>query len=254
MSNGPFTDEIVSWAKAAERTYQIPASLNLSAAMLESALGKSTPPHTNNWHGIKDAHNPEATATEEQAADGSWYTIEAGFKVFPTPADSFMYYGHLLGLAKPYHDMVTTFLRSPRGAADVQKLSHALTGVYASAHTYGDQLVNIQKQFNLYQYDAPTQQASLAPTPPAPIAPPAQPASVPATPNLDALMNFLPVLLSLASDIPQIAQEIETMAQNPAVLQFIQLIESFMHVSPPTAGNATLLEVKAAPTAATATK
>lgn len=153
MPTNPFTPEIISWALAAQKVYQIPASLNLSAAKLESNLGASTPPGTNNWHGVKDPHNTNVTSTREQRPDGSWYTIEAGFKVFTTPAESFMYYGRLLGLGAPYHDMVTTFLRSPRAPADVAALSRALTGVYASAKNYGDVLVQIQQSFNLYQYD-----------------------------------------------------------------------------------------------------
>ena len=176
MTN-PFTPEIVAWAQAAQAKYQIPASLNLSAAKLESNLGAATPPGTNNWHGIKDPHNTSETATKEQRADGSWYTIQAGFRVFASPADSFMYYGHLLGLGTPYHDIVTAFLKSPRAAADVAALSHALTGVYATAKNYGEALVEIQQSFNLYQYDQIPAVAPLAP-PQAPAKPvsPAAPA------------------------------------------------------------------------------
>lgn len=172
MTANPFTADIIGWAMAAQRVYQIPASLNLSAAKLESNLGAATPPGTNNWHGIKDPHNTSTTATKEQRADGSWYTIAAGFRVFASPAESFMYYGQLLGLAAPYHDMVTVFLKSPRGPADVAALSHALTGVYATAKNYGAALVEIQQSFNLYQYD----HVPAVVTPPAQPAPPAVPA------------------------------------------------------------------------------
>lgn len=240
MSN-PFTDEIVGWAKAAQRVYQIPASLNLSAAMLESSLGAHTPPHTNNWHGIKDPSNTSATPTREQAADGSWYTIAAGFRIFKTPADSFMYYAHLLGLAKPYHDMVTTFLNSPRGPADVQRLSRSLTGVYASAHDYGDGLIKIQQEYNLYQYDADVKPA---PTPPAPVAPP----QLSGVQTLETLMNFLPVIMALVSEVPALVSEFETLAQDQNVQNFIKLIEGVFHISPPTAGAAALLEMKNTPT------
>ena len=166
MATNPFTADVIGWAMAAQSVYQIPASLNLSAAKLESNLGAATPPGTNNWHGIKDPHNASTTPTKEQRADGSWYIIAAGFRVFASPAESFMYYGQLLGLAAPYHDMVTAFLKSPRAPADVATLSHALTGVYATAKNYGEALVEIQQSFNLYQYDHV----------PAVVTPPAQPA------------------------------------------------------------------------------
>lgn len=198
----PFTPEIVSWAQDAQRIYQIPASLNLSAAKLESDLGKQTPPGTNNWHGIKDASG-NVTSTREQRPDGSWYTIAAGFKVFASPAESFMYYGRLLGLARPYHDMVTTFLNSRRAPADIQQLSYALTGVYATAKAYGATLVKIQQEYNLYQYDllqpkGPTVTDPL-PTPataPVIVAPPPPAPSVKQT-ALD-VGDALEVLLKLA--------------------------------------------------------
>lgn len=149
----PFTLEIVSWAQAAQRVYQIPSSLALAAGWVESNLGAHTPPGTNNWFGIKDPSGVVAS-TQEQTAGGISYTIQAGFMVFKSPADGFMYYGHLLGLGKPYHDMVTKFLQSPRAPADVQALANALTGVYATALEYGSTLIAVMNQYDLYQYDA----------------------------------------------------------------------------------------------------
>ena len=179
MTN-PFAPEIVAWAQVAQKIYHIPASLNLSVAKLESNLGVATPSGTNNWHGIKDASNPNAASTREQAADGTWYTIRAGFRRFASPADSFIYYGRLLGLAAPYHNMVTTFLRSKRLPADVQMLSHSLTGVYATAKSYGGLLVKIQQDYNLYQYDTPP--AQTAPTKEPPVVDLPTPAVIVSTP------------------------------------------------------------------------
>lgn len=152
MTVGPFTDEIIGWAQAAQQKWQIPASLSLSAAKVESNLGKATPPGSNNWFGIKDSHGV-VTSTREETAGGVSYTIQAGFMMFATPADGFMYYGHLLGLGAPYHDMVTRFVNSPRGSADVQALSRALTGVYATALNYGSALIAVQQLYGLYQFD-----------------------------------------------------------------------------------------------------
>jgi hypothetical protein len=202
MLMNPFTPEIVSWATAAQAVYQIPASLNLSAAKLESNLGRSTPPGTNNWHGIKDPHNTSTTSTKEQQADGSWYTIAAGFKVFASPADSFMYYGRLLGLAAPYHDMVTKFLASPRGPTDVAALSHALTGVYATAHAYGDSLVAIQQEYNLYQFDTPA--AAAPPIPKGPTVTDTAPTPAPAP--VSAPVVVAPVIVAPTPPAPSVKQ------------------------------------------------
>ena len=204
----PFTPEIVGWAQAAEGVYQIPSSLSLSAAMLESSLGAHTPPGTNNWFGIKDP-GAAGVATKEQAPDGTWYEIKAGFKAFATPAEGFLYYGRLLGLGVPYHDMVTSFLKSPRGPADVAALSHALTGVYASAHEYGVELVKIQEQYNLYQFDLKgakpvTDSASTAITPttaPVIVAPPPAAPSVKQTAlNVGDALNLLLELADAAAE------------------------------------------------------
>ena len=161
------TPEVVGWAQASQAKWQIPASLILSAAAVESNFGKATPPNTNNWFGIKAAHGVMAP-TGEQTPGGVRYTIEAGFMVFKTPADGFMYYGELLGTHAPYRAMVTTLLRSPRKPVDVQILSHALTGVYATALDYGAALIAAQQKYYLYQYDEETpltDTASLSPSP-----------------------------------------------------------------------------------------
>lgn len=156
--DNPFTSEIIGWAQAAQRKWQIPTSLILSAAKVESNLGKAVPPGSNNWFGIKTSHGGVKSPTREQTPGGVDYTITAGFMVFAHPADSFMYYGELLGTFAPYRAMVSKFLASNRGPDGVQTLSLALTGVYASDNHYGVILVAVQKTFDLYQYDAlPTQ-------------------------------------------------------------------------------------------------
>lgn len=186
MSVGPFTDEIIGWAQDAERVMHIPASLNLSAAKVESNLGRSTPPGSNNWHGFKDPHGVES-ATREETAAGVSYTIDAGFMVFKTPADSFRHYGNLLGLGRRYHDMVTRFLKSPRQPADVQALSKSLTGVYASARNYGSALILAQHLYGLYQFDNPNGAPMVDPVPPAatpPVPPPSPPTAPRVTPTV----------------------------------------------------------------------
>lgn len=154
MATTPFTAEIIGWAQAAENVYQIPSSLNLSAAKVESNLGRSTPPNSNNWHGFQDfTHGVGSSALSHEEIDGVLVPKQEKFMVFASPADSFMHYGKLLGLGKPYHDMVTTFLQSPRMPVDVQNLSKALTGVYATASNYGSALILAQHQYGLYAYD-----------------------------------------------------------------------------------------------------
>ena len=147
-----YTPEIISWAQAGQRTWVTPASLTLSAAKLESNLGAQIPKGTNNWFGIKDPRGPKAP-TGEQTAGGVWYTIEAGWHVFKTPADGFMYYAWLLANYEPYHQAMQMFRASRRAAADVQDLTRSIGHIYATALAYGNDLILIQKQDKLYQYD-----------------------------------------------------------------------------------------------------
>lgn len=183
------TSDIISWAQAGERVYQIPAALNIAAAIIESALGVHTPPGTNNWHGIKSASGNVAS-TREQNPDGSWYTIQAGFKVFPDPAASFMGYAKLLGLGSPYHDAVTAYLATPRAPADVEALTRAIAARYATALSYATALIAAEEKDKLFPYDqlpsaAVPAQPPVGATPvttPAPTATPATAAAPSPTP------------------------------------------------------------------------
>jgi len=174
MTN-PFPPDVVADAQAEQAKWQIPASLSLSQWAVESNYGKDMPAGSNNPFGIKAVPGQAAVSasTGEQTTSGANYTIAASFRVFASIADAFDAHGRLLGLQRPYRNMVTAYLQSPRAPADVQRLSNALTGVYATALNYGAALINAQVRYNLYQYDKELQvTASPAPAP-APATPPA---------------------------------------------------------------------------------
>jgi len=204
------TSEIIGWAQDAERVYQIPAALNIAAAMVESELGLHTPPGTNNWHGIKDPANTSETATKEQRPDGTWYTIEAGFKIFPNPAGSFMGYGKLLGLGEPYRAAVTTYLATPRAPADVETLTRAIAVRYATALSYATALITAEEKNNLFSTDIlppVVTPISPAPTPtipaPAPVLPPIAPGAGPSVAP-QGTFNMLTAILGLLGSAPQL--------------------------------------------------
>lgn len=232
--------KIISWAQAAQARWQVPASLNLSAAILESDLGKATPPDSNNWHGIKSAGGT-VTSTKEQTAGGVWYTIKAGFHVFATPADSFMYYGWLIANYPPYHRAMQMFLASRRLPADVQDLTSAVGHVYATALAYGTDLVLIQRQQKLYQYDT-------LPVP-APASPPVVSGEAPLK---DTSMFSFSSLFALLAQAPTVISavesgitDLETLIQQPAVKDLEALIQGlFTHVTTP--GAAAIIEPKSA--------
>lgn len=130
MSN-KLTPEIISWAKAAENEWDVPALMNIAAATVESGLGAETPPGSHNWHGIKGAG--PATTTKEQTAGGVWYTIKAGFHMFESDPDSFTYYAWLISHGTPYAAAYATWKKSPHSFKDVEALTAAVEPKYASA-------------------------------------------------------------------------------------------------------------------------
>lgn len=177
MTTGVFPPDIIVAAQASQAKWQIPASLTLSQWALESNYGAAMPKGSNNPFGIKalPGQSSVSASTGEQTSSGAGYTIVAGFRAFATIADAFDAHGRLLGLGRPYRAMVTTFLQSPRAPADVQRLSNALTDVYATAANYGSALINIQVRYNLYQYDTAKEKPVTDP-----VAPSTPPASTPA--------------------------------------------------------------------------
>lgn len=57
-------------------------------------------------------------------------------------------------------------------------------------------------------------------------------------------MNFLPVIFQLLEGAPAAIQAVEKAAADPAVREFIAVIESLFHISSPTQGAATVVEPK----------
>ena len=142
------TPEIISWAQKGV----VPPALKIAAAMEESGLGEFTPPGSNNWFGIKDPNGVQ-TETKEQTAGGVWYTIQAGFHVFKTPADGFLYYDWLISHGAPYAAAWRAYEASPKAVADVEALTRAVAAKYATALSYAEALVSLEVYYQLFGYD-----------------------------------------------------------------------------------------------------
>jgi flagellum-specific peptidoglycan hydrolase FlgJ len=154
------TPEIIAWAQQGV----VPAALKIAAAMEESGLGEFIPAGSNNWFGIKSPTGVQAE-TKEQQAGGAWYTIKAGFMVFKTPADGFLYYDHLISTAAPYDKAWKTWLASPKTNADVETLTRNIAPAYATALSYAKALVSLEVEQKLFPYDVVATAAKPAPAP-----------------------------------------------------------------------------------------
>jgi len=148
--NGKFPGAIIAGAMQAERTYGVPASVSLAQWALESGYGKSMPPGSNNPFGMKARKGetgPTVTApTREQRPDGSWYTINAPFRVFTSMGEAFEEHAKLVGTAPIY---------APARAKlpDVDAYVDALGPIYATAKDYAQIIKSIMRTNNLYQYN-----------------------------------------------------------------------------------------------------
>lgn len=219
--------EFVPFAQATQRKWQVPASLSLSAFGLESNWGQAMPPNSNNGFGIKALPGQAASyaRSPEVGKDGKLFYDTPRFRIFASIAEAFDGYGELLGLGKPYRQMMTTFLNSQRRPENVQNLSMALGGVYGGTpSTYGPALIRIQKQFNLYQYDDLPRVA------------------VPTQKEPKVSFSFSSIF-GMLTNVPEIITDIEALLQNAQVQELEALIEKyFTHTVTP--GSASVIEPK----------
>lgn len=224
MTTGVFPPDIIAAAQASQAEWHVPASLSLSQWAIESNYGTAMPKGSNNPFGIKALPGQAAVdaRTGEQTSTGASYTITAGFRVFASIADAFDAHGCLIGRGLPYRAMMTTFLQSQRTPADVQRLSNALTRVYATALTYGATLIRIQQQYNLYQYDKPMEiavtDAPAPASPPAPTPPPVKTPTVGQSVQVD-WGSWVAQLITHEAPIIEAAGEAAYTAFAPAIVK-----------------------------------
>lgn len=139
--------DVVAAARAAEKKWKIPSSIQLAQWAVESGWGQHLPPGSNNPFGMKArAGDPSVTVrTREQDQHGHDYYIEAPFRVFPSIADAFDAHARLL--CQPVYAKARLCLPN----ADL--FANALTGIYATDRGYGKALTAVMRGSNLYQYD-----------------------------------------------------------------------------------------------------
>jgi flagellum-specific peptidoglycan hydrolase FlgJ len=146
--DGQVPNDIVLAAQAAQRKWNVPASITIAQWMLESGHGKKMPAGSKNPFGIKAVKGqPFVSApTKEQAKDGRMISIIAPFRKFDSVDEAFDLHGKLL--ATNHH-----YASAREHAGDPNSYARALTGTYASDSKYGGLLISLMRQHNLYQYD-----------------------------------------------------------------------------------------------------
>ena len=131
------------------------ASVMLAQAILESGWGTSELAVKNyNLFGIKGSYNGETAdmPTLEDDGTGNMYEIVAGFKKYPSYAESLQDYVNLIknGTSWDSEYYTDVWMENTTSYADATK---ALTGVYATDTAYNTKLDRIIVSNDLNQYD-----------------------------------------------------------------------------------------------------
>lgn len=140
--------EIVAAARASEAKWGIPASVILAQWALESGWGASVS-GKHNYGGItarvRDARfpyepgvplEPATLCPTHEEVDGEEVPCKRWFKDFPSDAAYFDYHGKLLATSDYY-------AKARAALPDADAFADALTGVYATASSYGETLKQI---------------------------------------------------------------------------------------------------------------
>jgi len=143
-----FIAQVAPGAVAAQRQYGVPASVTIAQAIDESGWGQSKlASQAHNLFGMKGA-GPAGSDTQltEEYEDGHWQVTIASFRAYHSTAQSIEDHGKLLATSGDYSAAMNE-------RNDPDAFASALTGVYATDPQYGQTLINLMQQYNLYQYD-----------------------------------------------------------------------------------------------------
>lgn len=185
-----FLDQAAVAAQNTQTEYQVPASVTIAQAVLESAWGTRHIGEANNYFGIKagtangqvtfgSIANGYVTVPTREVINGHDVMVQANFRKYASMTDSFRDHGDFLRRNKRYAPAFAT--------TDGTAFARAVAAAgYATDPRYGDTLATIIQQFQLTQYDTPAG-AGTPETPASPGTPegPETPAS-PETPETPA--------------------------------------------------------------------
>lgn len=143
---------VIAAAQESQRIWGVPAAVTLAQWALESGWGRDIPVGSNNPFGIKavDGEAGVISPTSEYIAK-KWVHIEAKFRKFSSLGEAFNEHAKLLATNPAYRAAMAN-------AKNPDAFAHALTGVYGTGPKYGEMLIEIMKEHDLYFYDHVTGQ------------------------------------------------------------------------------------------------
>lgn len=159
-----FIAKLVPGAQALQRQTGIPASVTIAMAALETGWGRSSMASSRTVDGatvqINTLFNIKCTSyvspyqtgcvpisTAEYTASGSSYKVVARFRTYASWNDSMRDYGRLLTTASRYKPAFQYTAYPDQFVTEVRK------GGYATDPRYAQLVINIMRQYGLYQYN-----------------------------------------------------------------------------------------------------
>lgn len=155
-----FINSISNYAVSVAGENKLYASVMIAQAALESAWGTSILAYNPNFNlfGIKGSYNGQTfyKYTKEYNSKDGWITIKAGFKKYPSYAESLVDYADKLRngpstMSKDYYKGTWK-----ENAATYQDATKWLTGRYATDPEYNTKLNSIISRYNLTRFDRET--------------------------------------------------------------------------------------------------
>ena len=140
-----FIDKYVPIAKKEMELYQIPASIKMGQALIESRAGTSRlARNNNNFFGMKCFSKNCAKGHCSNATDDHHKDF---FRKYRSPANSFRAHSTLLSGAR--------YKKLKKYGSDYKKWARGLKKQgYATDKTYDKKLINVIEKYKLYQYDS----------------------------------------------------------------------------------------------------
>ncbi|WP_224371572.1 glucosaminidase domain-containing protein [Hyalangium versicolor] len=144
-----FLDKVAADAIRSQRATGVPASVTLAQAMLESGSGKSgLATKGNNFFGIKgEGPAGHVTMPTKEFLNGKWVTVDANFRKYNTPAESFTDHGKFLRDNKRYANAFKYTNNAEQFAKEIHKAG------YATDPEYSNKLISIISKYGLERFD-----------------------------------------------------------------------------------------------------
>ena len=144
-----FIDSVALDAIETQRNTGVPASVTIAQAILESGWGKSSlAREANNFFGIKGT-GPAGYVIKptKEYVNGRWITVNAKFKAYHNPQESFEDHARLIANNRRYSKAMENLNDPKQFARELQRAG------YATDPNYANKLISIMDKYNLYQFD-----------------------------------------------------------------------------------------------------